>query len=189
MRWQFFPRARRVAVSAALAAAAFVTLGCVTTVQLEEFGEGQRWEYKVRESDYNGRQRASLSYRGQTVGSDYSTIVAAGKRFDFQLKTDRLGFEGYELSGQSRPRPAVSDPPLSEQERKQGWYLAAFDGLRRGTPDDWVWVRRENISAWVDPGRLSRLAARYDIVPILGAENDTGTRVGVGIGVTTIFRF
>jgi hypothetical protein len=163
------------------------TLGCVTVVQQEEFGEDLRWEYRVRESTYNGRRASYLSYRGGAVGSYYSTIVAGGRQFELQIATAKLGFEGYRLTDEPRLRPAGIDPALDPEEAKRGWYLAAFAELRRGTPADWVWVQRENLTAWVEPGKLTRLAKRFDLMPILRPADETGLKVG--IGVTTIFRF
>ncbi len=161
---------------------------CVTVLDQQTLGAEARWEYTIREGSRTGNRASHLTHRGRTVGSYYSVMVIEGRQFLFNLRTGSGELLGYLLSDKERELPAPSGPNLTEEEIDGDWYLAAYQEQRLGTPAHWIWVERENLTAWADPLALTRLAARYGIAPILG-DHEAGTRVSVGIGVSTSIRF
>ncbi len=40
-----------------------------------------------------------------------------------------------------------------------------MDQKRQDTPADWIWVKRENLEAFVDPDRLYNFINKYELIP------------------------
>ena len=166
-----------------------IVLGaCLTVVDQQTLGEDARWEYTVRQGNRSGNKTSHLTFGGRTVGSYFSTIAIEGRLFTFNLRTRDGELLGYLLSVPETSHPVASGAELTGEEVKTDWYLADYDERRLGTPVHWVWVARENLVAWVNPSALTKLATRYDLAPILEGGH-AGTRVSVGIGVSTSMQF
>jgi hypothetical protein len=47
-------------------------------------------------------------------------------------------------------------PPITQQELDAGWYYGFINQKKPGTPDTWIHVGGDSLSArWVDPNRIS----------------------------------
>jgi hypothetical protein len=163
--------------------------GCATVTDQQLLGVEENWEYTVRRNERRGQKKSTLTYKNRTVGTYYSAIVVGNRRFQFNIATGPEELAGY---GISQIEPSAVDsalPAMTEEEIKDGWYLAERQKLRPGTPEDWIWVERENLKAWINPRSLTRLANRYDVGPILRGKDAEGSRISVGIGVTTKVKF
>ncbi|TVQ37647.1 MAG: hypothetical protein EA384_11230 [Spirochaetaceae bacterium] len=151
---------------AAVVAGLLILLGACTTVQSrEELAPDERWSYTVRElPGRDGRLRGELSFRGRRTPLYFSEVVVGSRRFTAALRTTAEGFEGYrEDRTFEPPEPGVSGSSVSTGERSRGWYIAGLDQRRPATPAEWVWVRRENLEAWVNPLRIQAFAAHFKL--------------------------
>ena len=158
---------RAIPLGAALAAALFtlIVTACTTVQSREELMPDSRWSYTIRELPGRAeRLRGELSFRGRRTALYFSEIVIADRRYTVSLRTTGDGFEGYrEDDDFSPPEIIAAGPALSAAERSRGWYHAELEQRRRGTPHDWVWVRRENLAAYLNPGRMHAFARHYQL--------------------------
>ena len=77
---------------------------------------------------------------------------------------------------------------ISKEEFKRGWYLAGLNQRRTETPGDWIWVKRENIEAYLDPRKMYSLISKYKISRILDGNDDLSPfRVRMGFGFGRLF--
>lgn len=149
-------------------AAAVLTLtvaACTTVQSREELVPDNRWSYTIRELPGRAeRLRGELSFRGRRIPLYFSEIVIADRRYTAALRTTGDGFEGYREDDDSSPPEFVpTAPALSAAERRRGWYHAELEQRRPGTPHDWVWVRRENLTAYLKPDRMQAFARHYQL--------------------------
>lgn len=147
----------------ALVVFAFTTTGCTTVQSRDEFGPDARWTYTIRELPGRGEQlRGELSFRGRRLPLYFSEVVVGNRRYTAALHTTGDPFQGYrEDDDFSLPEITTGAPELSRPERSRGWYRSELTQRRTGTPEDWIWVRRENLEAYLNPGRLHAFASHY----------------------------
>jgi len=147
--------------------------GCASYQTTESVQPAEHWSYTVRErvpakgrTEYSGR----LTYRNREIEPYFSEIVVGSLRFRFLIQTEREPFSGYrrvENAGGGAPETKSSSGPPAQNELRRGWYLGAADERKSGTPEEWIWVRRENLEAFVDPGRLGDLARDFKLGSII----------------------
>lgn len=160
------PRAvRALLVLAGMGVLALSAAGCTTVRSRDELDPEARWTYAIRELPGRGEQlRGELSFRGRRVPLYFSEIVVGGRRYTAALRTTGDGFQGYrEDKAFSPPEITTVAPQLSQSEQTRGWYLSELTERRAGTPQDWIWVRRENLAAHLDPRRLHAFASHHQL--------------------------
>lgn len=54
----------------------------------------------------------------------------------------------------SHLKQAISQPNITEQEIRQGWYTASKEGRKYGTPASWVFISDNLESRWTNPESL-----------------------------------
>jgi hypothetical protein len=159
--------ARRWAASLGLILLLIVGLsGCQTTAVVEHPDAAGRWRYKLdttRPNTEKGGERGRLYYRGRQLPGYFSTIIIGATRYDFAFRTDPSGFGGYAKKPGYTPSKVVS-MRVDPEDLERGWYFAPMDQRRQNTPDSWIWVKRENLEAFVDPDKLYRFVKRYDLI-------------------------
>lgn len=183
---------RPLGLTIAIVTAAFtLVLSACTTVTTEvRTGPEDNWRYTVKEpkrdTSPNG-PLGELEYRGRDLQPYFSRIVVVDRSFDYTIRIDRADFEGYRMTtGEDTPEDGRR--LLSDEDRERGWYFAPLTSRRSGTPEDWVWVKRLNVEAFVAPRYISRLADSLDLYPIDGNSGEA-PRSGVSLGIrfTTVF--
>ena len=158
-----------------LLAGTLLITGCATVQRREEVPPDERWVYTVRELPGRGdRLRGELRFRNYRLPDYFSAVVIGERRFTMALPAAAGAYEGYredsaftldraigELIAQEPPDGEPS--PLSNSERTLGWYLGGLHERRVDTPEEWIWVRRENLEAWVNPRRIEAFASSFRI--------------------------
>lgn len=171
---------------AACALCAFLA-ACATTTRIVP---DEQWEYTVTESRRLGREplvTGALRFRERTIPSYFSTIVVGSRRFEYVIRSDAEPFRGYRLDEEWNGDPPEPDgDPVGRTERNRGWYFAGHEELRPETPEGWIWIRRENLEAWVDPTAIETFAQRHNLAAIHPAPPPprTGVRVRVSFRQT-----
>ena len=172
---------------------AVIALGvpaCTTVTTEVRTGPEENWRYTVKEPKRDTSPKGplgELEYRGRGIRSYFSRIVIDDRTFDYAIRIDRGDFQGYRMAT-DEGLPEDGGAPLSDKDRERGWYFAPLTSRRRGTPDDWVWVKRLNVEAFVAPRHVSRLADSLDLYPIDGnTEDQPRSGVSLGIRFTTVF--
>ena len=162
-------------VFAILLAGTLLITGCATVQRREGVPPDERWVYTVRELPGRGeRLRGELRFRNYRLPDYFSEVVIGERRFTMALRAATGPYEGYredtaftldraigELIAQQPPEDEPSS--LSTSERTRGWYLGGLHERRVDTPDEWIWVRRENLEAWVNPRRIEAFASSFQI--------------------------
>ncbi len=168
-----------------LAATGLVVLaGCATVRTRDTLGPERDWEYLIRVQPRVGAEdleTGELRYRGRAVPTVFSELILFGQRYEYRYRTERDTFQGYHRDEEFEPAEITeSGPELTRRDRNRGWYLAEFDERRPGTPSGWIWVRRENLSAYLDPREIREFADYYGLVELAGrtrAERDRRSNV------------
>ncbi len=168
-----------------LAASGLVFLaGCATVRTRDTLGPERDWEYRIRVQPRVGAQdleTGELRYRGRTVPAVFSEVVLFGQRYEYRYRTEQDTFQGYRLDEDFEPAEITErGPELTRRDRSRGWYLAEYDERRPGTPSGWIWVRRENLNAYLDPRQIREFAAHYGLAELAGrtmAERDRRSNV------------
>lgn len=163
----------------ALLVVGFISVtGCASVRTREDLQPDERWVYTVRELPGRGeRVRGELQFRSSRLPHYFSEVVIGERRFTMALRAADGDMEGYredlhfsriaEARALGHEQSASAAEPLSDSARRRGWYLGGLHERRPDTPDDWIWVRRENLEAWVNPRRVEAFATSYQ----LGAMN------------------
>ncbi len=175
----------------ALVVAAMLLGGCATTTRTTP---EEHWEYSVTEQRRLGSaaiETGVVRYRGNVVPTYFSEFVVGSRRFEYTVRSDEQPFRGYRLDEDWDERAQVNESldELGRRERNQGWYLGDFDELKPGTPDDWVWVRRETLRAWVAPRRIDSFADRHQLATMVRTTRtqQPASQVRIQIGVRQTF--
>jgi hypothetical protein len=146
-----------------------VTLGGCHTVEVVEHPDaGGRWTYRInitRPNTENEGKRGALLYRGREPAVYFSSIIIGGSKYDYLFAIEPGDFSGYIKEPGYKAPTSTSSLPLKEEELRRGWYFAPEDRRRSGTPAQWIWVKRENIEAFVDPDKLYRFSTKYGLIP------------------------
>lgn len=164
---------------------------CATTTRTTP---EEHWEYAVTEQRRLGSpaiENGVVRYRGNVVPTYFSEFVVGNRRFEYIFRSDEQTFRGYRLDDEWEERAEVNESldDLGRSQRNRGWYLGDFNELKPGTPDDWIWVRRESLSAWVAPRRIESLAETHELARMVRtaeARQPTG-QVRIQIGVRQTF--
>ncbi|TVQ96225.1 MAG: hypothetical protein EA403_17010 [Spirochaetaceae bacterium] len=153
--------------------------GCASVQTREDLQPDDRWVYTVRELPGGSeRLRGELRFRNSRLPDYFSEVVIGERRFAMSLRAASGPYEGYRedqgfsfertIGELKTLRPQTGEPgALPASARRRGWYLGGLHERRPDTPDDWIWVRRENLEAWVNPRRVEAFATSYQ----LGAMN------------------
>ena len=154
----------------------------------------EHWEYAVTEQRRLGSpaiETGVVRYRGNVVPTYFSEFVVGGRRFEYTVRSDEQPFRGYRLDEDREEHPQVNESldELRWRERNRGWYLGGFDELRPGTPDDWIWVRRGSMSAWVEPRRIESFAETHQLATMVrtARPQQPTSQVRIQIGVRQTF--
>ena len=141
--------------------------GCRTIAVVEHPDAAGRWRYRVdtiRANTEKEEKRGRLFYRGRELPGYFSTIIIGDTRYDFTFRIDPSHFGGYAKDSGYMPPRAAASARLDPEELERGWYFAPMDQRRQDTPEDWIWVKRENLEAFVDPDKLYRFINRYELI-------------------------
>ncbi len=161
---------------------------CATTTRLEP---EEQWEYTVTESQRIGRpalKTGALRFRERQISSYFSTVIIGSRRFEYVIRSDDEPFSGYRLDEEWN-----GDPPepvgesVGRTVRNRGWYFADYDELRPETPGGWIWVRRENLEAWVDPTAIETFAETHQLAAMHRPPPPPRSRVRVSVSVRQTF--
>lgn len=120
-----------------------------------------QWDYRVLTSGERTsreyREEGLLLYRERLVPPAFSTILCPAGAFVYQRPHALLATASGWLRDGSRTDSLAVQPRgkvLTEAERARGWYEAAWDARRAGTPLDWVWVSFSSNGYWLKPQGL-----------------------------------
>jgi hypothetical protein len=161
-RWKF------KGVAVILLSSLFTIGGCSTTAVIEHPDANGRWTYKIavtKPNTENEGKRGSLLYRGREPAVYFSSVIIGGSKYDYLFSIDPGDFSGYAEDPEYNAPTWRSSLRLTKEEQRRGWYFAPKDQRRSGTPAQWIWVRKENIEAFVDPDKLYRFSTRYGLIP------------------------
>ncbi len=157
---------------------AFLSFGCATVRERERLPERPDWEYVVRVSTRDDRFRhGELRFKGEAVEPVFSAVVIDDAMFTYTLRTADEPFRGYRREAEFTLPVGHSDVDFESYDRSRGWYLAELGERRVGTPENWVWVRRENVGAYVDPTRLREFASHHRLNRIETPQVETRVQV------------
>lgn len=156
--------------------------GCATAPEPVREEPADGWAHEIRERtrrDALEEKTGTLFYRRGAVTPYFSTLVIGETRYRYVYPTEDDPFRGY----RAEPEPVAVETDqdleaLEGRSRRRGYYLADLKERKPGTPDDWVWVQRGNIQAWVRPGMLEDLADRHALHPI-DPEPETPVRMRI----------
>jgi len=105
-----------------------------------------------------------------------------GKDWQYHVKTDKVGENrgiqwGY-LFYKGRELESYFNTVVIQKTR--------YDfTIKTETPGDWIWVKRENIEAYLDPSKMYALISKYKISRILDGNEDLSpfrVRMGFAFG-------
>jgi hypothetical protein len=170
-----------ISVTVLLAA---LLMGCQTLVTQEHPAEN--WQYQIK-ADRVGEKRGIpwgyLFYKGRELKSYFSTLVISDTRYDFTINTEESDFGGYRVNKEYTDQSSQATERIGEEEMKKGWYLAGLEQRKLSTPDYWIWVKRQNVEAFLDPSSIYSFLKKYNISAIVGGDKEEpsiGLRVGFG---------
>ena len=142
--------------------------GCQSIDTIEYPDAEGRWRYRVEVTkpgtEEEGR-RAHLSYRGKELAGYFSTVIIGETKYDYTIRINPSDFSGYVKDPDYSPPDPTNRAGLEDEEKKRGWDFAPADQRKKDTPADWIWVKRENLEAFVDPDRLHRFLTTYELIP------------------------
>lgn len=152
--------------------------GCATVRSRDPMGPEGDWEYVLRVQPRVGAvdlETGELRFRRRAIPTFFSELVVFGQRYEYHYRTERDPLQGYRLDATFEP-PQISEagPELTRRERNRGWYLAELEERRPGTPSGWIWVRRENLAAYLDPREIREVAAYYGLAEMAGRPGRVG---------------
>ncbi|TVR53111.1 MAG: hypothetical protein EA426_18210 [Spirochaetaceae bacterium] len=157
---------------------ALITVGCATVRERERLPERPEWEYVVRVSTRDDRVRhGELRFKGEAITPVFSSVVIDDAKFRYTLRTADEPFRGYRREAEFTLPADHADAEFDASDRSRGWYLAEIGERRADTPENWVWVRRENVGAYVDPTRLGDFASHHRLNRIEAPQVETRVQV------------
>lgn len=101
-----------------------------------------------------------LKIDGQEMPWAFSQIVVGDDAYRLRFRTQMWGDDGY-FPDPSVPRPPESPVKISEEAAAQGYYCGSR--RLRGTPENWLYVRWDDRSAFVASERIGRLIEEFGI--------------------------
>lgn len=145
-----------------------VVSGC-RTIDVIEYPDAEgKWKYRVditRPNTENEGRRGYLFYRGRELAGHFSTIIIGETKYDYTISIDPWDFGGYAKDPAYSPPTSTTSLRVEREEQKRGWYFASANQRRQDTPADWIWVKRENLEAFVDPDKLYLFINKYELTP------------------------
>jgi uncharacterized protein YceK len=158
--------------------------GCASMISRETPDSAKIWRHEIQVARL-GLQRGvpwgTLYYRGRELPDYFDSLVigATGYRFLVPPNDGTLGVSaeavragaatsgGYQVDSGYTPATSASSVRIGAADLDRGWYLAGPHQRKQGTPDSWVWVKRQNLEAFLDPSAVGRFAQAYRLSSIL----------------------
>ncbi len=167
-----------------------VLSGCASVVSRSIVDPDRHWKHEVKLANLGAKRGTSwgvLYYRGRELPSYFDSLIISGSRYDYHLPADPGEPGGYQpderhaaLGVSSAPSSAApsaapaSAAPINPMDLNRGWYLAGPQERKSGTPEEWVWVKRQNLEAFLDPAALNRFARAYRLSALPRGESRPG---------------
>jgi hypothetical protein len=108
-------------------------------------------------------RHGELRFRGEAIPDVFQWILDGETAYRFQTRSHMWGDDGYHTAYREE-RPAVSEQPITKDEKMRGWYEGAK--RKRNTPEGWVYVEWKQGRAFADPAVLSELAEQQQLKAI-----------------------
>jgi hypothetical protein len=146
----------------------FSAVSCLTIETVEHPDAAGRWKYRVnitKPHTENEGRAGHLFFRGRELPGCFNTIIIGKTKYDYRIRINPSDFSGYARDPGYVPPPSTSTLKLTPEELKRGWYFAAADQRRQDTPADWIWVKRENLEAFVKPDKVYTFIDKYKLNP------------------------
>lgn len=137
---------------------------------LSDFGRSQK-DYQIRSGDWIYRVRftnpgtrsegmhGTLFYKNNRFINRFHSIWIPLGRFDFWQGKHLWGNHGWVRSSKIPVKKAAQHTAMiTTAALKQGWYRGQKP--RKGTPPDWIRVKRDKSWWWVKPARAAALAGQ-----------------------------
>jgi len=154
---------------------------CATITLVEHPDPRGDWRYTVSiagQGTPRERKWGALIYKKDTLPSAFSALVIGTTRYNFSLRVNPTDFEGYAKDETGPLRIEYATVPIEEKELGLGWYFGSLSQKKPNTPEDWIWVKRENLEAFLDPEKIDSFVRKLSLVPMLKIEEP---QPGVGI--------
>lgn len=137
--------------------------------KLSQNSSSAGWKYEIEITKPGTKSEGKLGrlyYKGEEIGSYFRIIVVGNRRYTFEKRRFEWNFGGYREEIEAELPESKSDLRIADAELERGWYTARLDRRRIGTPASWVWVKRGDLEAFVNPEKIEALARIYAIAPM-----------------------
>ena len=168
-----------------LSIAAF--LSCTTIKSTVNPDIEKKWKYTVviiRAGTKRECERGRLYYKKKEIKGCFSSIIIGDSKYDYLIGRTPLDFEGYKLDEEHIHKEMYVEGSIDDDDMRRGWYSADADKKKRGTPADWIWIRRENLGVFINPRKMNSFIQKYDLLPII---QKSGSQVNVRIQFSHTF--
>ncbi len=107
-----------------------------------------------------------IEIEGYTVPDVFTSLVYRGTGVTFSTRSYHWGNDGY-WPDATAAMPGEEGPALSEKDKETGWKIA--EKRPSGLPEDWVYVKWNDGSAFVAPDRLEDFVKKMKL-PLIPRE-------------------
>ena len=124
------------------------------------------WHYGVEVTNSGTRSEGKIGhlfFRDLEIPGIFDEIIIRRTRYEYYQRSHLWDFAGYVKDSEYKNEISFQDEKICDTELKNGWYYAHKDEKKKNTPENWVWVRRENIRAFINPEKIVEFVKKHQL--------------------------
>ncbi len=144
---------------------------CVSVKDNSDKNKQTNWKYKIEITAEGTRSEGEvghLSYGAKEIGPVFNIIVVNKAAYEFLIRENAWDFGGYKKISDRSYTPVLCDTKIDDVELTQGWYLSSNTCKKQGTPAEWIWIKRKDLEAFLNPDKISIFIKHYKLNPMTG---------------------
>ncbi|MBN1798560.1 MAG: hypothetical protein JW822_08275 [Spirochaetales bacterium] len=128
------------------------------------------WTYEI-ETTLPGTksegQWGHLYYKGKEVPPVFELMLVNNTLYIYRIRELAWKFGGYEKQATAESKIVESSEKIATAEMEKGWYRAARDQWKTGTPSTWIWTKRDELKAFLDPAKMDLFVSHNKLKPLV----------------------
>ena len=143
---------------------------CKTFETIETLDLEKHWTYKIEITKPGTGSEGKLGhlyYRGKEIKSYFNSIIINDIEYDYFIRKDIQDFGGHIEDKEHISDISYSGLKIENDDIILGWYFADSSEKRQDTPRNWVWIKRENLKAFINPDKIDSFINNYELMPII----------------------
>ncbi|MDC7126399.1 MAG: hypothetical protein PQJ46_12580 [Spirochaetales bacterium] len=128
------------------------------------------WKYEEETTNEGTRSQGKLFrlyYRYSEIQPVFSKVIINNKIYNYKSMDHPWDSYGYLYNNETIGKPSITEHNITSDDLEKGWYESTFYEQKRGTPSEWVFLGRNDISVWIAPEKIESFTKENDFGEIL----------------------